>query len=331
MPLHKQSDMFNLPHVPSAKQLIDKAARQGSLEAKKVRSKKIDYVKKQLEAEQKRIRVVGSVVEGELKAVVENYPSYDQLNEFYKALFELRVGKDRYKKSLGRIQGSYKKVCDLKSQYIAETKKTGNSRLSKEYLGRVCSIIDRISKELDYLIEVKKTLKKFPTLKGDAPTIVVAGYPNVGKSTFMKTLTKSRVKTASYPFTTVGLLLGYKKNRYQDIQIVDSPGLLDRGMQHRNKVELQAILALSHLADVVLFLIDPMQDISPQKNLYTEVKSEFHKPVVVAVNKCDAAEEDRIKKALKEFSCKPVCFSAQNEEECGKLFEICLQKREELI
>ena len=59
-----------------------------------------------------------------------------------------------------------------------------------------------------------------------------------------------------YPFTTKQLHVGHFEHRRIPYQIVDTPGLLDRTMDERNEIEMQAIAAISHIGSVCLFVID---------------------------------------------------------------------------
>jgi len=153
-------------------------------------------------------------------------------------------------------------------------------------------------------------LRKFPEIE-DLPTLVVCGYPNVGKSTFVKNLTGSDVKIADYPFTTQNILVGHANIKYQRYQIIDSPGLLDRAMEKRNKIEMEAVLAIKELADAVLFLVDPGQDVASQVSLLREVSSSFDAPVFVAVNKEDETPKEKMAQVLEEVSGYPVFPSLQ--------------------
>jgi nucleolar GTP-binding protein len=182
-------------------------------------------------------------------------------------------------------------------------------------------MVKKISKDLDDLIEIKKILSEFPVIE-DLPTMVVCGYPNVGKSTFMRNLTGSEVKIASYPFTTQSILIGHTNIKYQKYQIIDSPGLLDRAMEKRNKIELEAVLAIKELADVILFIVDPNQDVSSQLSLLKEVSSSFEAPVYVAVNKADVTSKERIDEVLKEVSgYRSFSISANNGSDCIQVFQ----------
>jgi nucleolar GTP-binding protein len=52
-------------------------------------------------------------------------------------------------------------------------------------------------------------------------------------------------------------MVGYFEKGRVKYQIVDTPGLLDRPFEERNVIEKKAILALSLLTDLCIFIIDP--------------------------------------------------------------------------
>lgn len=308
--------MFKLPYVPTADELVDKTFRAGKKEALKARGRgsKKTRDEKLWRGELARVEIVGKIIEGELSAIVKHFPSFEQLPPFYRRLLDLKVDKNKYKKNLGAVDWAAKNVSKLRRGAERSIRRNKDPAYAKQFMGRAASIVKQVSDNLDSLIEVKGILRSFPTLK-DVPTIVVAGYPNSGKSTFVRNLTGSGIEVAGYPFTTKCLNFGYRKHRYRDIQVIDSPGLLDRPMGERNKIELEAVLALSEVADVILYLIDPTQDISPQLNLVDDIKSNFSVPVVVAVNKADAVEATDFE------GVSEIVFSANNPEECERVFE----------
>jgi nucleolar GTP-binding protein len=313
--------MFNLPYVPSSEDLIDKAFRKGSEKAKAKRSTKKPREIRLRKSEEERVKAISNVIKSDLKAVVKNFPSYEQLPSFHQKLLDIKIERDRYKKSLGAVQWCLTQIERLEGRTLADIRKTRDTSHVRGFLGRSSSMVKQISNELDELVDIKMILRKFPGVE-DLQTLVIAGYPNAGKSTFMRNLTGSKVEIASYPFTTQEILIGHVERNHLRIQVIDSPGLLDRTMEKRNKIELQAILALSELADGILFLLDPTQDIESQIHLLEEIEGNFKVPVTVAINKKDLADPKTLEGLRTRLKLPPGrIISAKNRDDCIQIFE----------
>jgi nucleolar GTP-binding protein len=104
-------------------------------------------------------------------------------------------------------------------------------------------------------------------------------------------ISSAKPEIAEYPFTTKAVSIGHFMHEGRRYQVIDIPGLLDRPLSKRNKIELQAISALRHLGDVILFILDPSEtcgySLTSQKHLLNEIKRELKTPVLVVANKCD--------------------------------------------
>ena len=108
-------------------------------------------------------------------------------------------------------------------------------------------------------------------------------------------MTNAKNETAAYPYTTTNLNVGHFERDHIRYQLVDTPGLLDRPAEDRNAIESQAVSALTHLADAVLFMLDasgecgyPLDD---QLELLDDVESTFEVPVLVVCNKADRSTD----------------------------------------
>lgn len=162
-------------------------------------------------------------------------------------------------------------------------------------------MVNRIGDELDFLNYAKQKLRNIPTVDTEATTAVIAGFPNVGKSTLMRRITNAEPEVADYPFTTKGIQIGHFERRWQNYQIIDTPGLLDRSVEDMNQIELNAMVALEHLANLILFVFDPSQTsgflVENQVNLYWEIRKIFRNtPVLPLFNKMDLVDdEEKIK------------------------------------
>jgi nucleolar GTP-binding protein len=140
-------------------------------------------------------------------------------------------------------------------------------------------------------------------------TVVIAGYPNVGKSSLIRQLSAAKPEVAQYPFTTKQIYVGHmeKTVRYEkkQYQIIDTPGLLDRPLSERNNIEKQAIAALRHLADLIVFIFDPSETsgypMSEQTLLLENIKKLFcDVPFIIVENKVDVKN---IGSANRKISC----------------------------
>jgi nucleolar GTP-binding protein len=162
----------------------------------------------------------------------------------------------------------------------------------KEAYGRMSSIVNQISDSLEFLGAARTELRGVPTIDPLVPTIVVAGGANVGKSTLVQAISTAKPAVAIYPFTNKKISVGHFDVDLHRFQVVDTPGLLDRPMAERNDIERQTINALEHLADVIVFLLDPSETcgypLEEQVNLMRDIEATFHDiPFLSVENKAD--------------------------------------------
>ncbi len=287
----------NIPTVLSGEEILDKMFKR----AKKV---EVPLTKNRLRFHKTlsiaKIFTVRDVAISTLKRYVDSFPYINKLHPFYRSLLDLLVDKNEYKKSLASIVWAMGRIESFADKYSRKIKGVGNVedaiRLRKEFYGRCASIIKQISPKLEYLANVRETMKKIPAVDTNEPMVVIAGYPNVGKSELVNKLTTAKPEIASYPFTTKGVILGHMEIGDARIQIMDTPGLLDRPIERRNKIEKQAILALRYLANIIVFVLDPSEtcgySLEEQEKLLDEVKRDFSVQIIVVENKADLLRRD---------------------------------------
>ncbi len=273
---------------------LDMAFQAGNKITTDLRSdmKDVDRVIKSRKIEYNRVQTVGKVLTGHLDAIGRAFPSIDQLPPFYNELVKCTIDYELLKKSLGAINWAKKQLREIMDGALYDIKKTTRIHhfnvVRTAFSGRASSVMKQIRKNLEFLEGARKIMKGYPSLKTSVPTIAIAGMPNVGKSTLLCALTSSKPEVASYPFTTKKLNLGYDS---EDRQYIDTPGLLDRPVADRNPIERQALLALTHLANAIVFIIDPTEScgypLKEQEQLLRDIKKMFTAPVIVVSNKAD--------------------------------------------
>jgi nucleolar GTP-binding protein len=218
-------------------------------------------------------------------------------------LSEILVGNDKLKQSLGAVYNCIPPIDDITDKHLQAIKLADDFKQMKKSRsaakGRISSILRATTKNIDFIIEAKKTLSRLPGIAPNSPTIVCAGFPNVGKSTLVKAVSTAEPDIAYYPFTTKKVIIGHLRVDNHSVQIVDTPGILDRPMAERNEIEREAIAALKYLAHVIIFMIDPSEacgwNLEQQLNLLTEVKKMFPmNPLLIVLNKVDITQPDML-------------------------------------
>jgi len=287
--------VFEPPRVLDAQALLDKAFRKSS-KATTGKGRNAEERTKNLAVA--KVQATGDALASTLETYTKGFPSLDRIPPFYRELIEATVGVLLLRKNLAAADWARKKVLELERQFArriqAARGATAVGVIRREAFGRYASVIKQIGSNLDGLEAARRPLKNFPDIDPEAPTIVVAGYPNVGKSAFVGRVSTAKPRVAPYPFTTQGVFVGHFDVGYTRFQILDTPGLLDRPMDKRNPMERMAITALAHVADAVVFLLDPSEtcgyDLSSQMRLLDTVRELFpDTSILIVENKADLA------------------------------------------
>ena len=92
--------------------------------------------------------------------------------------------------------------------------------LKKAALGRMATIMKRQAANLEYLEQVRQHLSRLPTIDPYTRTIILTGYPNVGKSSFINKITRPDVEVQPYAFTTKSLYVGHTDYKYLRWQVI---------------------------------------------------------------------------------------------------------------
>lgn len=292
--------MYNIPPIHRAQEIIDAAFTR----AKKTHLSPTVKTGSMPKRYVGHTDVIYDSVTNELTSYVKAFPSLDRLPLFYQEIINIQIKTDDLKQALGAVSWAKETIRTVYKQQrrllLHERTADDLQHRQQTIIGRLSSILYQIDPKLEFLANARQLLRDLPEI-GDVPTAVIAGAPNVGKSSLIRLLSNAKPLIAHYPFTTKQLIVGHmhKKGRYnqENYQIIDTPGLLDRPLEHRNAIERQAITALTHLADLIIFVIDPTEicgyTIEAQNRLLDHLKTVFSDvPFLIVENKSDLKKTD---------------------------------------
>eukprot|EP00004_Rigifila_ramosa_P017148 TRINITY_DN4144_c0_g1_i1.p1 TRINITY_DN4144_c0_g1~~TRINITY_DN4144_c0_g1_i1.p1 ORF type:complete len:677 (-),score=172.25 TRINITY_DN4144_c0_g1_i1:33-2063(-) len=239
-----------------------------------------------------------------LTQILEDFPKLDDIHPFYADLMNVLYDRDHYKLALGQLNTARNLIDTLGKEYV-RLLKYGDSlyrckQLKKASLGRMCTLMKKMEPSLAYLERVRQHLARLPSIDPNTRTLIVCGYPNVGKSSFMNKVTRADVEVQPYAFTTKSLFVGHTDYKQLRWQVIDTPGILDHPLEERNPIEMQSITALAHLRAAILFIVDISEQcgysIQEQVSLFESIKPLFaNKPLMLILNKIDVIQVEQLK------------------------------------
>jgi small GTP-binding protein len=139
-----------------------------------------------------------------------------------------------------------------------EIKKTKYNKATQYHVGLLKAKLARLkdkqeasgSKKAGFSYSVRKT--------GDA-TILLVGFPSVGKSTLLNKITSASSKVGDYDFTTLDVIPGMMEYNSSHIQILDIPGVVTGASSGRGRGK--EILSVIRNADLIIIMIDRLEQL----------------------------------------------------------------------
>lgn len=241
--------------------------------------------------------------------------------------------RDIVSRLLGKLGVVGKLSREYKSKIAASFDSAEARELYREYVGRVLSIARRLSEHIDQANAAIVELKRTPCIDPSVPVVAVAGLPQVGKSTLVSAVSTAKPRSSPFPFTTKEVIMGHTNVGFRRFQMLDLPGILDRPPEDMNEIERKAFIAVTEVADLILFLVDPSEEfyygLESQLNLLRSLREWTKADIIVVVNKIDKASAERVGEVSKALSgvlptAEIVTVSALKGEGLEKLLAVVL-------
>lgn len=127
---------------------------------------------------------------------------------------QYRAAEERYR----RAGSPEEKAAALQEMLAVIPKHKGTEKLQAEIKSRLARLREEGKKK-----SKSRRFNPFGVEKQGAGQVVLAGYPNCGKSALVGALTRAKVKVAEYPFSTTLPVAGMMPYEDTYVQLVDTP------------------------------------------------------------------------------------------------------------
>ncbi|KAJ5569602.1 Nucleolar GTP-binding protein 1 [Penicillium hispanicum] len=230
------------------------------------------------------------------QAILDGFPRLQDIHPFHKDLMNTLYDADHFRIALGQVSTAKHLIETVSRDYVRLIKYAQSlfqcKQLKRAGLGRMATICRRLKDPLVYLEQVRQHLGRLPSIDPNTRTLLICGYPNVGKSSFLRSITRADVDVQPYAFTTKSLFVGHFDYKYLRFQAIDTPGILDHPLEEMNTIEMQSITAVAHLRSAILYFMDLSEQcgysVADQIKLFHSIRPLFaNKIVYLVVNKID--------------------------------------------
>ncbi|KAG2413587.1 nucleolar GTP-binding protein [Aspergillus terreus] len=243
------------------------------------------------------------------QAILDGFPRLQDIHPFHKDLMNTLYDADHFRIALGQVSTAKHLIETVSRDYVRLIKYAQSlfqcKQLKRAALGRMATICRRLKDPLVYLEQVRQHLGRLPSIDPNTRTLLICGYPNVGKSSFLRSITRADVDVQPYAFTTKSLFVGHFDYKYLRFQAIDTPGILDHPLEEMNTIEMQSITAIAHLRSAVMYFMDLSEQcgysVADQIKLFHSIRPLFaNKIVFLVVNKIDVRRPEDLEPEYQE-------------------------------
>ena len=135
-----------------------------------------------------------------------------------------------------------------------EIQKTPYNKATSHHIGKLKAKLSKLKEESLQRKSSGTKGKGFHVKKSGDSTVVLVGFPSVGKSTLLNELTNAESKIGAYQFTTLDIVPGIMEYKGAKIQIFDIPGIISGASSGKGRG--REILSVARTADLIVIVLD---------------------------------------------------------------------------
>jgi len=151
-----------------------------------------------------------------------------------------------------------------------EISRTQKNKATEYHIGNLKAKLAKYRSELlEPTSKGKGTGEGFEVAKYGNARISMIGFPSVGKSTLLGSLTSTKSATAAYEFTTLTCIPGVIHYKETKIQLLDLPGIIEGAAHGRGRG--RQVIAVGKSSDLILMVLDASKGEEQKKKLTREL------------------------------------------------------------
>ncbi|KAL7431342.1 hypothetical protein ACHAXH_004107 [Discostella pseudostelligera] len=158
----------------------------------------------------------------------------------------------------------------------AEMARTQKNKATNYHLGTLKAKLAKLRSELingpgGKSAGSKDAGRGFDVTKSGDTRVGLVGFPSVGKSTLLTTLTGTRSEAAAYEFTTLTCIPGTMKYKGARIQVLDLPGIIEGAAEGKGRG--RQVISTARTCNLILIVLDAAKPLTHKKIIESELFS----------------------------------------------------------
>ncbi|KAL3317207.1 Developmentally-regulated GTP-binding protein 2 [Cichlidogyrus casuarinus] len=146
-------------------------------------------------------------------------------------------------------------IAERIAEIEAEMARTQKNKATEYHIGLLKARLAKLRSQLITASADKgKPGEGFDVVKSGDARVALIGFPSVGKSTFLSSVTETQSEAADYEFTTLTCIPGVIQYEGARIQLLDLPGIIEGAAQGIGRGK--QVIAVARTSDLIIIMLN---------------------------------------------------------------------------